>query len=363
MGTSETATRRLGLALYRLLFVALCAALTLHVFWVFIRDPGINTYHRAMFGDVVEGRAHKPYVTRWLVPLTTRAVHAALPPQTRVALGEGMAGNVLVQGFLRRGQWERELLPQYAIALVLMFAALVGLVFAFRWLHDGVFPPNRWRKDAATVLLLVGLPPCFYYASYLSDFPGLFLWTLGLGLLVRERWGAYLAVFLIGCLNKETFILMWGVFALRYLWSRKMARRTFWSLAAAQLGMFVAVKLALGWVYRDNPGVSFELHWEDHTLALGEHLSRRNELWAMSLWLAGAALAFLRWRTQPRFLKQSVAVLPVLIALTAVFGFLDELRDYYEAYPTLVLMLVHTLSWRPRSRVSRAGAYTLRPAA
>lgn len=354
---ADSRTRALGLAAYRIAFVALCAALTVHVFWVFIRDPGINTYDRARFGEVVYGTAYKPFVLRVLVPWMVRGLTAALPESAQASLTEAMASDRLVQGFLRRGQWERELLPEYAIALVLMFAALVAFVFAFRWLYDGVFPPSRWRKDLATVLLLLGLPPCFYYASYLSDFPGLFLYTLGLGLLVRERWRAYLVVFLIGCLNKETFILLWGVFGLRYLWAKEaMPRRQFYALAAAQLALFLAVKGALTVLYGDNPGTSFELHWFDHTLTLGEHLARRNELPAMFIWIAFALIAFGRWRSQPPFLKQAIAVLPVLLILTAIFGFLDELRDYYEAYPVLVLMLMHTLTFAaaPSSQVEVA---------
>lgn len=335
----------MGAAAYRIGLWGLCAALTLHVFWVFIRDPGINTYDRARFGEVVYGTAHKPFVLRVLVPWLVRGITAAIPEAHQQRLTEAMAEDLQVRGFLRRGQWERELLPEYAVALALMFAALVGFIFAFRWLYVAVFPEGGWRRDVATVLLLLGLPPCFYYASYLSDFPGLFLYTLGLALLARERWRPYLVVFLIGCLNKETFILLWGVFGLRYLWAKEaMPRPRFWALALAQLGIFLAVKGLLTVLYRDNPGTSFELHWFDHTLTLGEHLARRNERPAMFTWIAFALIAFGRWRSQPRFLQQAIAVLPVLLILTAIFGFLDELRDYYEAYPVLVLMLMHTLT-------------------
>lgn len=343
-------SRRLGLAAYRIAFVGVCSALCLGVFWRFVRDPGINVYSRAMFADVVYGTAHKPYVLRALLPWTVRGVVAALPAPARARLTEAMAANLQVQGFLRRGQWERELLPEYAVALLLMFGALVGFVFALRWLYDGLFPPSRFRRDLATLLALLGLPPCFYYASYLSDFPGLLLWTLALGLLVRERWGALLLVYAVGCLNKETFILLHGIFGLRYLWSpERMPRRRFFALAAAQVGLFVTIKGLLTWIYRENPGVSFEVHLFDHTLTLGEHLARRNAPWELAAWVGGALLAFGRWRSMPLFLKQAVAVLPVLVGLTAVFGFLDELRDYYEAFPVLVLMLTHTLTGPART--------------
>ncbi|HVP40036.1 MAG TPA: hypothetical protein VMS93_12725 [Candidatus Saccharimonadales bacterium] len=38
------------------------------VLFVFVQHPGVNGYDRAMFGDMVYGRAHQPFVTRPLVP-------------------------------------------------------------------------------------------------------------------------------------------------------------------------------------------------------------------------------------------------------------------------------------------------------
>lgn len=353
--------RRLGWAVYRVAFLAGCAALSLWVFWSFVRDPGIDVYERARFADVVYGRAHRPFVERVLLPGTVRVATALIPSGARAQLREAMAKDLQVKGFLRRKQWGAEHLPEYAVALVLMYAALVGFAFALRWLAKGLFPSSPLRQDAAVVLGLAGLVPCFYYASYLSDFPGLFLWTYALGLMLRGRWRTFLVVFVLGCLNKETFALMPLVFAVRFWRFKKMGRKEYWTLLGVQVAIFAAIKVALAYAFRGNPGSAFELHWEDHTLALMDHLVRRNGSWLVAAWLFGAALAFLRWKDKPRLLRQAILVLPVLVALTAAFGFLDELRDYYEAFPVLVLMLVHTLFPPQKSREARAarGAFTL----
>jgi uncharacterized membrane protein len=355
--------RRLAWAAYRVAFLAACAALSLWVFWCFVRDPGINVYERARFADVVYGRAHRPFVERVLVPGTVRVATALVPEGARAQLRTAMAQDVLVQGFLRRKQWDAEHLPEYAVALALMYAALAGFAFALRWLAKGLFPQSPLRQDAAVVLGLAGLVPCFYYASYLSDFPGLLLWTLGLGLMLRGRWRTFLVVFVLGCLNKETFALMPLLFAVRFWRFKKMGRRQYWTLLGAQVVLFAAIQGAIAYAFRDNPGSAFELHWGDHTLALMDHLARRNGSLLVAAWLLGAALAFLRWKDKPRLLRQAIlVVLPTLVALTAAFGFLDELRDYYEAFPVLVLMLVHTL-FPTRKKVQEAraarGAFTL----
>jgi hypothetical protein len=48
-----------------------------------------------------------------------------------------------------------------------------------------------------------------------------------------------------------------------------------------------------------------------------------------------------RWAQTPRFLRTALWVLPVLVGLTLFLGYLDELRDYYEAFPVVVLLIAH----------------------
>lgn len=50
---------------------------------LFIRNPGMNAYWRARFGDCIYGRAWRPYVTRVLVPVAVRAVTGVLPQLVR----------------------------------------------------------------------------------------------------------------------------------------------------------------------------------------------------------------------------------------------------------------------------------------
>ncbi len=51
-----------------------------------------------------------------------------------------------------------------------------------------------------------------------------------------------------------------------------------------------------------------------------------------------------RWNEQPRFLRVASLVIIPLVGLTLFLGMLDELRDYYEAFPAIVLLLFHGLA-------------------
>ena len=64
-GTEERRPRAAARKLLVGLVYAWTAALVL---FVFVQHPGVNGYDRAMFGDMVYGRAHQPFVTRPLVP-------------------------------------------------------------------------------------------------------------------------------------------------------------------------------------------------------------------------------------------------------------------------------------------------------
>jgi hypothetical protein len=57
-------------------------------------------------------------------------------------------------------------------------------------------------------------------------------------------------------------------------------------------------------------------------------------------WAMLAALIFGHWQEKPPILRDGLlTTLVPLVAACALFGFLDELRDYYEAYPIVVALV------------------------
>ena len=51
-----------------------------------------------------------------------------------------------------------------------------------------------------------------------------------------------------------------------------------------------------------------------------------------------ALLFFARLPEKPLLLRHGLVLLPILLGLTTVLGYFDEWRDYYEAYPIVVLL-------------------------
>jgi len=319
----------------------LCASIILSalVFGVFLCRPGINGYYRAMFGDMIYGTAAEPFVHRALLPTAVRLVMLAIPPNTATAIHYSLGEHTAVKNLFTILGWEQEYLIEYFIAILLMYMSLWGFVWALRYLLSGVYRVSPRVRDVFTLVTLVGLTQFFRYYSYLYDFPAVFLFTLGLALMARAKWKTFLVVYLIACLNKETTILLTVVFALHF-WSRtRMTRARFAGLLLAQLAIFAAVNIVLFAAFRDNPGSFAEVHFPHHNLeVLGAY-----PLATVFGWCGLVLLLFYKWSDKPLFLRHSLWIVVPLVALTFCLGYLDELRDYYEAYPVVALLLLHSV--------------------
>src|SRR3982750_997720 len=101
----------------------------------------------------------------------------------------------------------------------------------------------------------------FRYTNFIYDFPALFLFTLGLLLMVRQRWRAYFVVLGLAAINKETAILLPFVFGLYFVRRRELLNAKFWALLLAQAALCLVVKLGINFVFRDNPGQVVEHHF------------------------------------------------------------------------------------------------------
>jgi hypothetical protein len=338
LDTSESSPRSDGRAAAALL-LALALLATLAVFAIFVRDPGITGKSAAMFLDMVYGRAHRPFVYRALLPLIVRGTVAVVPATTASELDQSLARLPGVELACEQFGWERDALLEYAIALALIYASLVGFVFAIRAMALAFYRTTSTGANLAALLAVVGLPPFFRsYPGYLYDFPALLLFTLGLTLMAQRRWRAFLLVFLLGAINKETIVLLTLVFAIHFgPWGPlpRMDRRAFVKLLALQFALFVAVKIALTLAFHDNPGGFVEFHVVHNLALLRRSLHEYNAV-ALATGIVLALLVFARWRQQPILLRRGLVILPVLLVLTAFLGLVDELRDYYEAYPIAV---------------------------
>ncbi|MCD6360165.1 MAG: hypothetical protein J7M38_04810 [Armatimonadetes bacterium] len=326
-----------GRAPHRIAFWTVAALLAAMMLGLAVRQPGINDYYRARFGDMVYGRAYRPYVSRVLVPLLVRGAAAVVPLAQRQALSEYGRTEPWLRDTLDGLGWEPEYLTEYLVALVLMYGALLGFVASVRALFGELYQAPGWFGDVVSLATLLTLGLGFEYATYIYDFTTVFLFTLGLLLLVHRRWGLFVAVFMVACLNKETAILLTAVFAIHFFRRRDIARRQFRGLLAVQAGVWLVSRSALAWIFHTNPGGTVELHLSDNLWLLHHRFVH-----IALLLVAIVALTGYRWHEKPEFLRDALWIAALLAPLAVFLGLLDELRAWYEVFPIVALLVAHT---------------------
>jgi hypothetical protein len=290
---------------------------------------------------MVEGKAHKPCVYRTLLPTTVRVVSAVVPEQYREACADLVEQHDLMRRAFYILEWESRAAFQYVLASVLMLLSFIGFGHCAVMLTERLCDPPE--SGMARLLLvtgaLVGLPPFFRYTSFPYDPPQLFLFTLALYFLTVQRTRSFFITFVACCLNKETAVLLIPLYGLTFR-SRYSSRRQYWYTMVGLMIVYVSIKSALIWVFHGNPG------------AFVEFTFARNVKWLTSGWtftdllvfLSIATLVLFRWSEKPIFLRLSfLCVLLPLGALALFFGFVDEWRIYYEAYPLALGLSVHSL--------------------
>lgn len=306
-----------------------------YVLIAFIKLPGINGYERAMFPEMIYGTAWKPFVYRTLLPTTVRVISEAVPDNIHISLTDLMENNSSYSLILEKVKWEGEYITEYLVAVVLMYFSLIGFVFAFRKLFRVVYSFPEWFINLISVIMLFALPPMFQYYSYIYDFPTLFLFTLGLFFLKEQKWSQFLILFFISCFNKETIILLTLVFAIHYFRNEQIKIKLYKRLIMTQLLIFISVKILLYFIYINNPGTFIEFHLIDRNYLIFNGYSLNTFIVLLLIFIT----LFSRWNEKPKFLKDALWIALPLLVLTLLLGYLDELRDYYEIFPIIFLLI------------------------
>lgn len=299
------------------------------VFTLFVRYPGFDSNPNYFLHDAVSGQAHKPFAYRALVPGLVRILVQIIPESINSSIFSNIPG------------YQTTFIKEFsALSFILMFF-LSGFFITLRELVKTFFATSEIIVDWIALLGIIILPVFFDYTNYIYDFATLMFFSLLLLLMAKARWKSFFLVYLFACLNKETTILITIIFFL-YFWQRKDQRRPpFVLMTGLQLLIFSVISLSIRWIFRDNPGASLEFHLFDHNFeVLSEIATPANLLTAIGLFvLLGYA-----WGEKPLLLRISLIALPALVGSCFFFGYLDELRAYYEAFPPMLLLTVHTLS-------------------
>jgi hypothetical protein len=320
----------------RLLFYGAAAAA---VVFILSARPGIQTTSRATFPAMLTGDADRPFVTRVLMPATVRTAAALLPPPARTKISELFHGRYA--DFPRLFGWEDAWLVERAVATLVILVCLTAFAFALRLLVLASLPVSPLVADVTPLGVLALLPLTFRYVGYLYDPATLLLSALALLFLFRRRFGMFWLVLIPAVLNKETSVVLIGAFAM--VAREVFDRRRLVLHVSAQLIFWLAVRVAINGAFARNGGAIAEFHLIDHTFGYA-----RNPAPFFYLLLTGSFFGWLvgsGWNTKPLMVRRVFLVTAVPLLVTApVFGYLDELRQFYDAVPAAALLGVMTVT-------------------
>ena len=324
---------------WRISFVGVLFASSAVVLALFVWSPGFSSYQSSRYERQIESRLTRPFVHRTLVPLGVRTIRAALPSNSRAWMRDLVDTHDLLRRLFRRLRWKKDYALEHAIGLVLMFAALMGFGAAMRSFARSVFPGMGRLAEILSVGAVLTLPLLFSYSTFVYDLPVACLFTWGLALMHRRRWAAFLVVYLLACLNKETTILLTLVFVIHFANRARMDRGRFVRLLVAQGVIFAMVLSGLHLAFANRPGNFLKLRLFTHNVEVLTTWSPR-----VLAWIGLTFLIAWRWSDKPLFLRHALWVLVPLVILALLFGYVDERRDYYEALAVILLMVTHAIA-------------------
>src|SRR5574340_141188 len=289
----------------QILLVVLMIAASLGVFWFFISFSGVNANEHATLGDMLSGKADRPFVTRALEAL---------------------------------------------LSLFWQLASILGFAFTLRNLVRKVYDAPPLFPELVTLGGLMALAPMLLF-GYIYDWPNLFLTTLGLYCIVSNWKARYYLVFALAILNKETALVL-IVPAVLLDWH--FPRPSLAKISAGillQLGIFCAIRVPLNRLYRNNPGGPIEYHLLDH-LDVWQNYPLIGVLSVLAV-IGMLWLIFRGWRSKPAAAVLGVVPGLGLLVLFVVSGIPFEIRVFYEVYAAGWLCILATLTARKSPLASR----------
>lgn len=341
---------RFLLTKYRALYAFIYIFIHSLIFAYFLTEPGIDANSRALVSGLVYGTAYKPFVFRSLLPTTVRIITLLIPSGIRDFFNQSLGENPIVQNVFLKLGWEQGYLTEYCITLILLYLSLWGFCFSIRYLFTGLFRAPDKLADLVPLIALLGLPPFFSYTNYIYDIPNWFLSTLVLGLMVYRRWQLFILIFPIACFNKETAILLILTFTIHFIKQNNLRRTLFIKLLIFQVVSFILIKTTISSIFQHNPGSLIEFHlfdshnllWVRDSLLNFSPVVKYRQLITAITFFALVRMVFYKWSDKPTFLKDGVWVVVPLFLLNTLFGWWDEWRAYYEAYPIVILLVIHS---------------------
>jgi hypothetical protein len=243
--------------------------------------------------------------------------------------------------FVQKLGWREEYLFEYFVTIILLLFLFVLFSYLVRYSVMTYFNYPKFVPDFFPILGLILLPLFFRYYNYIYDPATLCIFAGAALLIYKRKWLYYYILFILATFNKETSILLIVIFFLR---ERNLTAKMNLILhSSVQLILWFTIKIFLANVYSSNAGSFVEFHLLGHNLNL--FLYPLHLLYFIVVLTIFSVLVVYKWKTKPSYIKLCflVTFLP-LTALSLFFGFIDELRVYYESFPFVFLLFVPSIT-------------------
>ncbi|MES1929983.1 hypothetical protein SADO_12034 [Salinisphaera dokdonensis CL-ES53] len=330
------------------------ACLFLAVFLSCLRLTTTQPFRLTTFEQLVNFQAIEPFQHRVLLPAMAAGIQQFAPIGETLLFGLleviawmlliGLAYRALVVFEIGRSEPVRRLLAFTVLVPMLLHLVAPDLQMAgaFSADHD-LLDVGGWTPR-----------PIFYYVY---DLPAA-MFTLALVLLMAQlaaqptarRYAAYLAVFAVATVNRETTVFLLPAFLL-VMWPVVGARRCL-GLLALQGMVFLAIQLPLTELFADNVNPNARLAHTPYEYHLGYNLEAlANPLYTITYlarFSAALYIPLLLWR---RFLDRRLAGLLIgfalpLAAVALVVGRIVEQRIFIEIVPLIWLGALQVIAAR-----------------
>lgn len=172
----------------------------------------------------------------------------------------------------------------------------------------------------------------FFYECKVYDLATAMFFALGLGLMVRRQWSDYFLIFVLGALNRETMVLMAGVFA---VYGFRRMRGLFWMVTMGyQVYLFVALRVCLMVIFAEAPGAAFWFRLQENVAFMMEFPWLSVVHWAIFGWVFWICAR--KWHAAHPVLRDGLVVLTsVLMGFYFLFGWFFEVRVFAEVFPVI----------------------------
>lgn len=224
-------------------------------------------------------------------------------------------------------------MPAEYVVLLLFGISGVAFVLSLRYFMETFWTSTRINL---IILALLGIFMIFFGqpARYLYDLATAFFFTAALAFLAREKYIAYLIIFTLSCINRETTIFLLPAFVI-CSWGKLDIRRIA-VFSFAQIFIFGVIQAVIHFALRNTPGLPFWFMLIYNTKVYAQHLG--GLLFDGAVFLLLLWLVFRGWKAKPLFLRQAFIIFPIFFVLFILFGAAFEYRTFIEPYSVVMLL-------------------------